>query len=128
MCHTAYGNEFIGKGELTHEGGGVMPMIAVSDNLITWGPLSQIVRGEDNKDLVLFPRHKETIFTSVMVRFPHGEPLVAFAMAGVWSKSSGVDGMFVCERCGGSDQQNQFAGSLRDKLGNMLLHFGRMDW
>lgn len=56
MCYTAFGNEFTGKGEATHAGGGVLPMIAISDNLITWERLSQIVRGEDNKDHVLFPR------------------------------------------------------------------------
>ena len=31
-------------------------MIAVSDNLISWERLGSIVRGEDNKDHVLFPR------------------------------------------------------------------------
>jgi len=56
MCYTAYGNEFAGKGVPTHAGGGVMPMIAVSSNLITWEPLGPIVQGEDNKDHVLFPR------------------------------------------------------------------------
>ncbi|MEO7839995.1 MAG: glycosidase [Anaerolineales bacterium] len=56
MCYTAYGREFIGEGEPTHIGGGVMPMIAVSDNLITWEALGPIVRGEDNKDHSLFPR------------------------------------------------------------------------
>jgi beta-1,2-mannobiose phosphorylase / 1,2-beta-oligomannan phosphorylase len=56
MCYTAYGREFTGKGEPTHIGGGVMPMIAVSDNLITWEALGPIVRGEDNKDHALFPR------------------------------------------------------------------------
>jgi len=56
MCYTAYGNKFTGEGEPTHVGGGVMPMIAVSDNLVAWERLSPIVRGEDNKDHVLFPR------------------------------------------------------------------------
>jgi predicted GH43/DUF377 family glycosyl hydrolase len=56
MCYTAYGREFTGKGEPTHIGGGVMPMIAVSDNLIVWESLGPIVRGEDNKDHALFPR------------------------------------------------------------------------
>lgn len=56
MCYTAYGNEFAGQGMPTHAGGGVMPMIAVSNNLITWEPLGPIVKGEDNKDHVLFPR------------------------------------------------------------------------
>ncbi len=56
MCYTAYGKEFTGKGEPTHTGGGVMPMIAVSDNLIVWEALGPIVRSEDNKDHALFPR------------------------------------------------------------------------
>jgi predicted GH43/DUF377 family glycosyl hydrolase len=56
MCYTAYGSKIQGKGEPTHDGGGILPMIAVSDNLITWERLGSIVRGEDNKDHVLFPR------------------------------------------------------------------------
>jgi predicted GH43/DUF377 family glycosyl hydrolase len=56
MCFTAYGSEFQGDGEASHDGGGILPMIAVSSNLITWKRLAPIVRGEDNKDHVLFPR------------------------------------------------------------------------
>ncbi len=56
MCYTAYGREFRGEGEPTHAGGGITPMIARSENLITWERLGPIVRGEDNKDHVLFPR------------------------------------------------------------------------
>ncbi len=56
MTYTAYGREFHGAGEATHAGGGVLPMVARSDNLITWERLGPIVRGEDNKDHVLFPR------------------------------------------------------------------------
>ncbi|RME46534.1 MAG: glycosidase [Chloroflexi bacterium] len=56
MCYTAYGREFHGEGEPTHAGGGITPMIARSENLITWERLGPIVRGEDNKDHVLFPR------------------------------------------------------------------------
>jgi len=56
VTYTAYGREFHGPGEPTHDGGGVLPMIARSDNLITWEKLGPIVRGEDNKDHVLFPR------------------------------------------------------------------------
>jgi len=56
MCYTAFGSEFGLTGEATHDGGGILPMIAVSDNLITWERLGPIVRGEDNKDHVLFPR------------------------------------------------------------------------
>jgi predicted GH43/DUF377 family glycosyl hydrolase len=56
MTYTAYGREFQGEGEPTHLGGGILPMIARSENLITWERLGPIVRGEDNKDHVLFPR------------------------------------------------------------------------
>jgi beta-1,2-mannobiose phosphorylase / 1,2-beta-oligomannan phosphorylase len=56
MCYTAYSREVPGDVKVSHMGGGVTPMIAVSDNLITWERLGSIVRGEDNKDHVLFPR------------------------------------------------------------------------
>lgn len=56
MCYTAYSREVPKDVKVTHLGGGVTPMIAVSDNLVTWDRLGSIVRGEDNKDHVLFPR------------------------------------------------------------------------
>lgn len=56
MCYTAYSSEVPAGVKSTHAGGGVTPMIAVSDNLISWERLGSIVRGEDNKDHVLFPR------------------------------------------------------------------------
>lgn len=56
MCYTAYRSVLAGEGTPTHAGGGVLPMIAVSDNLLTWQRLGPIVRGEDNKDHVLFSR------------------------------------------------------------------------
>ncbi len=56
MTYTAYGREFHGPGEPTHLGGGILPMVARSRNLITWERLGPIVRGEDNKDHVIFPR------------------------------------------------------------------------
>lgn len=55
MCYTAYSREVPSDVKVTHMGGGVTPMIAVSDNLVTWERLGSIVRGEDNKDHVLFP-------------------------------------------------------------------------
>jgi len=56
MCYTAY-SHYVPEAVIpTHVGGGVTPMIAVSDNLITWKPLGSIVHGEDNKDHSLFPR------------------------------------------------------------------------
>jgi predicted GH43/DUF377 family glycosyl hydrolase len=56
MTYTAYGREFRGPGEPTHAGGSILPMVACSRNLVTWERLAPIVRGEDNKDHVLFPR------------------------------------------------------------------------
>lgn len=70
MCYTAYGSEFTGDGEPTHLGGGVLPMIAVSDNLITWERIGPIVRGEDNKDHVLFPRKFNGRFAALHRRWP----------------------------------------------------------
>lgn len=56
MTYTAYGREFTGSGQPTHDGGGILPMVARSANLFDWEPLGAITRGEDNKDHVLFPR------------------------------------------------------------------------
>ena len=56
MCYTAYGREFMGDGEPTHLGGGILPMIAASDNLIQWERIGSIVTGQNNKDHVLFPK------------------------------------------------------------------------
>ncbi|MFT3891507.1 MAG: glycosidase [Anaerolineales bacterium] len=56
MCYTAYSSGMPAGIPPTHLGGGVTPMIAVSDNLITWERIGSIVVGEDNKDHVLFPR------------------------------------------------------------------------
>ena len=56
MTYTAYGRNYYGEAESPYAGGGVLPMIARSRNLITWGRIGPIVRGEDNKDHVLFPR------------------------------------------------------------------------
>ncbi|HEY3289694.1 MAG TPA: glycosidase [Anaerolineae bacterium] len=54
MAYTAYG-PFTGiGGEVA--GGSILPMIARSSNLITWERIAPIVRGEDNKDHMLFPR------------------------------------------------------------------------
>lgn len=56
MAYTAYGNEYHGKGQPSHFGGGVLPMIATSQNLLSWQALGPLVSGEDNKDHLLFPR------------------------------------------------------------------------
>lgn len=69
MCYTAYGREFVGQP--THAGGGIRPMIARSDNLITWERLGPIVTGEDNKDHVLFPRLVNGRYLALHRRWPH---------------------------------------------------------
>ncbi|MBL7162027.1 MAG: glycosidase [Anaerolineales bacterium] len=68
MCYTAYGSKV--EGEPTHEGGGILPMIACSDNLITWERLGPIVRGEDNKDHVLFPQRIGERYAVLHRRWP----------------------------------------------------------
>jgi predicted GH43/DUF377 family glycosyl hydrolase len=71
MTYTAYGREFQGQGEPTHAGGGILPMIARSGNLIRWERLGPIVRGEDNKDHVLFPRKIGGRYSALHRRWPH---------------------------------------------------------
>jgi predicted GH43/DUF377 family glycosyl hydrolase len=71
MTYTAYGREFHGEGEPTHAGGGILPLIARSENLITWERLGPIVRGEDNKDHVLFPRQIGGRYAALHRRWPH---------------------------------------------------------
>ncbi len=87
MCYTAYGSEFQGDGEPTHVGAGILPMIAVSDNLIRWQRLASIVRGEDNKDHVLFPRKIDGRYAAFHRRRP--EIWIAYSDdLMTWSKSS----------------------------------------
>lgn len=71
MTYTAYGREFQGTGQPTHSGGGILPMIARSTNLITWERLGPIVRGEDNKDHVLFPRKIHGRYAALHRRWPN---------------------------------------------------------
>ena len=70
LCYTAYGRDCVGEGEPTHLGGGVTPMIARSNNLFTWERLGPIVRGEDNKDHVLFPRRINGCYVALHRRPP----------------------------------------------------------
>ncbi len=70
MTYTAYGAEFRGEGEPTHAGGGILPMIAVSTNLISWKRIGPIVTGEDNKDHVLFPRKIKGRYAALHRRRP----------------------------------------------------------
>lgn len=53
MTYTAFGHA---AGGPTVAGGSITPMIARSQNLISWERIGPVVRGEDNKDHVLFPR------------------------------------------------------------------------
>jgi predicted GH43/DUF377 family glycosyl hydrolase len=69
MCYTAYG-EYQGTGSPTHQGGGITPMIAVSDNLITWERLSAITYGQNNKDHVLFPRKIDNRYVALHRPWP----------------------------------------------------------
>ena len=70
MCYTAFSREVPSDVKVTHMGGGVTPMIAVSDNLISWERLGSIVRGEDNKDHVLFPRRIKGSYVALHRRPP----------------------------------------------------------
>jgi len=70
MTYTAYGSEFQGSGTPTHSGGGILPMIARSRNLITWERVGPIVRGEDNKDHILFPRRIGGRYVALHRRWP----------------------------------------------------------
>ncbi len=69
MTYTAYGREFHGKP--THLGGGILPMLARSENLIQWERLGPMARGENNKDHVLFPRRIRGRFVALHRRKPH---------------------------------------------------------
>jgi predicted GH43/DUF377 family glycosyl hydrolase len=70
MTYTAYGREFHGEGEPTHDGGGILPMIARSRNLIDWERLGPMVRGESNKDYILFPRRIGGRYCALHRRWP----------------------------------------------------------
>ncbi|RME80948.1 MAG: glycosidase [Caldilineae bacterium] len=69
MCYTAYSGT-AADGNATHVGGSILPMIAVSRNLISWQRLGPIVRGEDNKDHVLFPRRINGRYVALHRRWP----------------------------------------------------------
>lgn len=67
MAYTAFGPYREGN-EVA--GGNVLPMIARSTNLITWERLAPIVRGEDNKDHLLFPRKLNSRYIAFHRRRP----------------------------------------------------------
>jgi predicted GH43/DUF377 family glycosyl hydrolase len=70
MTYTAYGRVYQGPGEPTHAGGGITPMIARSTNGMTWEPMAALVRGENNKDHVLFPRRIRGRYAALHRRWP----------------------------------------------------------
>jgi predicted GH43/DUF377 family glycosyl hydrolase len=69
MTYTAFGRESFGP-KPTYLGGGITPMIARSRNLMVWERLGSIVRGEDNKDHVLFPRRINGCYAALHRRRP----------------------------------------------------------
>lgn len=71
MTYTAYGREFRGEGQPTHFGGGILPMLAQSHNLITWETIGPLVVGEDNKDHLLFPRKINGRYAALHRRWPN---------------------------------------------------------
>lgn len=68
MTYTAYGHE--SQDKPTHDGGSILPMVARSENLITWDRLGPLVRGEDDKDHVLFPRRIGGRYAALHRRWP----------------------------------------------------------
>lgn len=56
MAYTAYGRDHFEKDGSIAEGTGITPMLARSENLITWEYLGPLVTGEFNKDHMLLPR------------------------------------------------------------------------
>jgi len=71
MCYTAYGSEAVSGALPTHTGGGILPMIARSQNGIVWERIGPIVEGEDNKDHMLFPRKINGRYTAFHRRWPN---------------------------------------------------------
>ena len=70
MTYTAFGSQYEELKGPTHSGGGILPMIARSQNMITWERLGPIVRGEDDKDHLLFPRKIGGKFAALHRRWP----------------------------------------------------------
>ncbi len=68
MTYTAFGPYREG-GEVA--GGSILPMVARSTNLITWERIAPIVRGEDNKDHMLFPRRFNGRYLALHRRRPY---------------------------------------------------------
>lgn len=71
MSYTAYGSDRDTRPEATIAGGTITPMIARSDNLISWERIGPITSGEHNKDHVLFPRKLGDRYATFHRRTPH---------------------------------------------------------
>jgi predicted GH43/DUF377 family glycosyl hydrolase len=71
MCYTAYGSEVVDGAVPTHLQGGIMPMIAKSENGYHWEKIGPIVTGEDNKDHLLFPRKINGRYAAFHRRWPN---------------------------------------------------------
>lgn len=56
---------------------GIIPMFAESSNLLTWHRLGALVRGEDNKDHVLFPQKINHVYFS----FHRRPPSIGYALS-----------------------------------------------
>ncbi|MEE4195348.1 MAG: glycosidase [Anaerolineae bacterium] len=71
MTYTAYGSEVVAGALPTHLRGGILPMVARSQNGIVWENIGPIVSGEDNKDHVLFPRKINGRYAAFHRRWPN---------------------------------------------------------
>jgi predicted GH43/DUF377 family glycosyl hydrolase len=138
MTYTAFSRHYNGEGAPTHAGGGILPMIARSQNLITWERMAPIVRGEDDKDHVLFPRKLRGRYAALHRRWPqvwiaYSDDLYrwpADSMAPVYgprpgsswdSKSVGNNGVPIETEHGWLLINHGYGGELRYKMGVVLL-------
>ena len=71
MTYTAYGSDVVAGAQPTHLRGGILPMIARSQNGIVWENIGPIVKGEDNKDHLLFPRKINGRYAAFHRRWPN---------------------------------------------------------
>jgi predicted GH43/DUF377 family glycosyl hydrolase len=70
VTYTAYSAQPGALQPPAHPPGSILPMIARSQNLVTWERIGPMVRGEDNKDHVLFPRRIRGRFAALHRRWP----------------------------------------------------------
>ena len=74
ITHLAEENRFI-MAYTAYSDLGITPMFAESSNLITWSRIAALVKGEDNKDHVLFPKKVNDKYIS----FHRRPPSIGFA-------------------------------------------------